>query len=198
MIMLGISYLSDAGACIVKDGRLISAINEERLNRIKLFYGIPEMSISFVLKDAGLKLSDVDFIVTQGFCNNEPGIEFINHGLIEQEKNRKAAFEYVVQKIKKSVLPPKIKKVKLNEFQTRFGHENFVIDTRNIGLIRKLKKFKKPIKVVEHHISHAGAAYYSCGWNSCYVLTADGWGEMESNILCHAHNGKIKKLRFSH
>ena len=198
MIILGISYLSDAGACIVKNGKIISAINEERLNRIKLFYGIPEMSIRYVLKDAKITMHDVDVILTQGYCASEEGIEFIDHGLVGQEAKRQEAIMRVQEKIERSKLPFNDKKRQLQNIANRFEHENFAIYQRNINLIRQLKKFKRPIKVVEHHISHAAAAYFLSGWNEAYILTADGWGEMESNILCHAANGKIKKLGYSH
>ena len=199
MIILGISYLSDAGACIVKDGKLLSAINEERLNRIKLFYGIPEMSIKYVLNDTGLRISDIDFITTQGYCkNDEAGIEFIDHGLHIEESLRGEAFKYVIKKITRSKLQKKIKKLRITEFKERFEYENFVVHHRNINLIRELKKYNKPIKVIEHHISHAAAAYFLSGWGSCYILTGDGWGEMESSILCKARNGNIDKISYSH
>lgn len=198
MVILGISYLSDAGACIVKDGKLLSAINEERLNRIKLFYGIPEMSIKWVLEDSGLGLKNVDIIVTQGYCKNEDQIEFIDHGLVSQGKIREDAFKEVFGRIKQSHLSAAEKRRKLRHVQERYLHENNVIFNRNINLVRQFKKFAKPIKVVEHHISHAAAAYFTSGWNSCYVMTADGWGEMESNILCAASEGKLEKLFYSH
>lgn len=198
MIILGISYLSDAGACVVKDSRLISTINEERLNRIKLFYGIPEMSIKYVLEDTGITMHDIDVIVTHGYCLNERGIEFIDHGLTLQATAREKAFKYVEDKIEKSKLNLGLKEQKLKEIKERYEHENFVIYKRNISLIREFKKFNKPIKVVEHHIAHAAAAYFLSGWNECYILTADGWGEMESNIFCYANGGKIQKLYYSH
>lgn len=198
MIILGISYLSDAGACIVKDGELKSVINEERLNRIKLFHGIPEMSVEYVLKDCGLKINDVDFIATHGFCANEKDIEFLDHGLIRESQEREGAFLYTEEKIKKSELNSALKELKLKELKERYEHENFVIYVRNINIIRGLRKFGKPIKVIEHHIGHAASAYFLSGWNECCIMTADGWGEMESNIFCHAKDGKIRKLYYSH
>lgn len=198
MIVLGVSYLSDAGACIVKDGVLKSAVNEERLSRIKLFHGIPEKSIKWVIKDAGITLKDVDVIVTQGYCSDEKGIEFIDHGLKAEEMERDSAFREVEGRIRKSRLGPELKKQKIKELRIRREHEDYVIFDRNINIIRQLKKIGKPIKVVEHHMSHAASAYFTSGWNDCYIMTADGWGEMESNILCRGRNGKIEKLAYSH
>jgi len=198
MIILGISYLSDAGACVVENGVLKSVINEERLNRIKLFYGVPEMSIKWVLKDVGITMKDIDVIVTHGYCPDEKGIEYIDHGLDLEIKKRPQAFESVRKKIMDSSLSKKEKARKLKEIDARHDHENNVIFNRNVSTIRSLRKFKKPIKVVEHHISHAAAAYFMSGWKECFVMSADGWGEGESSILCHAKNGKIEKLHYSH
>ena len=197
MIILGISYLSDAGACIVKDGRLVSVMNEERLNRVKLFSGIPELSIEWVLRDAGISIRDVDIVATQGYCVSEPGVEFVDHGLAAEAGRMAEKFRYVEEKVKRSSLPKKLKALKLREIRERRIHEKHVIFKRNIGIIRRFKKFKRPVKVVEHHISHAASAYYMSGWDDCYVMTADGWGEMESNILCRGRSGRLEKLHSS-
>jgi len=198
MIILGVSYLSDAGAVIVKDGVVKSAINEERLNRIKLFYGIPEMSIKWVLKDTGINMRDVDIIATHGYCGNEEGIEFLDHGLKAQEKSRENALKEVCDKINHSRLSTQDKNRKINEIYNRFEHENNAMFKRNINTIRQLRKFRKPIRVAEHHISHAASTYFMSGWDKCYVMTADGWGEMESSVICRAKGGKLKKLFYSH
>lgn len=198
MNILGLGYLSDAGACIVKDGRVLSTINEERLNRKKLFYGLPDLSVKWVLKDAKMKWSDIDVIVTQGFCKNEDGIEFIDNGLIGQVKEREIEVQRVFDSIENSNLDRRTKKIKIDEFRERINHENYVIEERNIQLIRKFKKYKKPIKVLGHHLSHAASAYYTSGWQNGYAITADGWGELESNILCKGSRGMIKKIGYSH
>jgi carbamoyltransferase len=195
--ILGISYLSDAGACIIKNGKLVSVINEERLNRVKLFYGIPERSIEWVLYDAGMDLKDVDVVVTQGYCSDEAGIEFIDQGLGVAIGRMQEKFAYVEEKIRASRLPKNIKEFKLSEIRERHKHERHVIFERNIGIVRQFKKFKRPVKLVEHHLAHAASAYYLSGWDDCYVMTADGWGEMESNILCRGLNGRLEKIATS-
>ena len=64
MYIIGInSYHPDSSACIIKDGKLISAIEEERLTvRIKHWSGFPTLSIKHCLKEANIKLSDVSYI----------------------------------------------------------------------------------------------------------------------------------------
>src|ERR1041385_3342356 len=67
MIILGIAYLSDASACVLKNGRLLAAISQERLNRIKLWHGVPHEAIEAALKLAGVRIDEVDFIATHGW-----------------------------------------------------------------------------------------------------------------------------------
>ena len=60
MIILGIDESHNAGAAIVKDDKIVSVINEERLNGIKNYWGFPYLSINAVIKDAGIAPSDID------------------------------------------------------------------------------------------------------------------------------------------
>ena len=66
MIILGICFLSDASACVLKDGKILAAVSEERLNRKKLWNGIPKLAIDEVIKLSGIKLEQIDLIATHG------------------------------------------------------------------------------------------------------------------------------------
>ncbi|MEK9968297.1 MAG: hypothetical protein VW600_04120, partial [Ferrovibrio sp.] len=72
MIILGIGFLSEATAAIVKDGELIAAVSEERLNRIKQWYGFPEQAILEVLRICNLRIVDIDLVASHGLTNPEP------------------------------------------------------------------------------------------------------------------------------
>src|SRR5258706_9390648 len=63
MVILGINaYHGDAAAAIVRDGRLVAAVEEERFNRVKHCAGFPIESIRYCLKAAGVRVEDVDHI----------------------------------------------------------------------------------------------------------------------------------------
>src|SRR5271156_6448214 len=63
MIILGINaYHANSSAAIVADGKLLAAVEEERLNRVKYAAGLPSRAIRYCLDQAGLKLSEVDHI----------------------------------------------------------------------------------------------------------------------------------------
>ena len=63
MNILGINaYHGNASAAIVCDGKLIAAVEEERFNRVKYAAGFPAAAIRYCLKEAGLKLNDIDHV----------------------------------------------------------------------------------------------------------------------------------------
>ena len=62
-LILGINaYHADAAACIVRDGILLAAAEEERFRRIKHWAGFPSQAISYCLNEAGIKLTDVTHV----------------------------------------------------------------------------------------------------------------------------------------
>ena len=62
MIILGINDAHDASACLIKDGKLVFAIQEERLTRIKNIGGFPISSVQQILKKFNLRKKDIDYI----------------------------------------------------------------------------------------------------------------------------------------
>src|ERR1700693_480016 len=63
MVILGINaYHANASAAIIADGRLVAAVEEERLNRVKYAAGLPVRAIQYCLDQAGVKLTEVDHI----------------------------------------------------------------------------------------------------------------------------------------
>src|SRR5712671_2611234 len=70
MLILGINaYHGDSAACILRDGRLIAAVEEERFRRIKHWAGLPTEAIKYCLEEASVHLSDVDYVAV----NRDPG-----------------------------------------------------------------------------------------------------------------------------
>lgn len=68
--ILGLHFGHDGSACIVKDGRLVSAISTERLNGIKKFYGVVPSTIDYVLKKAGIGYEDIDVITLADYIGS--------------------------------------------------------------------------------------------------------------------------------
>src|SRR6059058_3069018 len=70
MTILGLNaYHGDSAACLFVDGKLVSAAEEERFRRVKHWAGLPTQAIDYVLREAKLRLTDVDHVA----INRKPG-----------------------------------------------------------------------------------------------------------------------------
>jgi carbamoyltransferase len=181
--ILGIGFLSDASAAVVRDGRLVAAVAEERLNRVKLWHGIPRQAIATVLELAGLALDDIDLIATHGAAPVEPDPR--------PYADKEAA-------IRAAGLPPALECAQLEHLHARLQHERHVLSVRTPGYLAELRGLGRPLRVFGHHESHAATAYYGSGWDDCLVLTADGWGEDGSSTLWRGTRGKMVPVARSH
>ena len=95
MYIIGLSYNTDASACLFKDGKLISAISEERINRKKSWFGVPHRSLEYILQSNGLESKDINLIA----C----------HGLLGYSVNKQRYYE-IEKKITESDLDEKKKR----------------------------------------------------------------------------------------
>ena len=99
MKILGINYLSESSVALIENGKLKYAISEERLNRIKNWWGNPYKAIKFVLKETNNTLKDIDIFSTHGLCcvkNSSPD------GSVFNEKIKKVFASKLNYKKKKS------------------------------------------------------------------------------------------------
>lgn len=175
MIILGLNYNHpDSSACLIKDGKILSAVDEERFVRIKHYSGLPLNSIEYCLKNANIKISDIDYVA----LNFNPNANF----------NKKIS--YAIKNIFKLST---IKKI-LN-FKNKFKNKN------KLNLFLKNNNFNGEIINVEHHLSHLSSSFYLSNFESSIGLTIDGFGDfcsMEA-FLCETNKIiSIKKILFPH
>ncbi len=180
--ILGISaFYHDSAACILKDGKIVAAAQEERFTRKKHDPNYPHYAIEFVLKYANLKLSEVDQIVffEKPFLKFERLLEtyvaFAPKGFISFAK----------------AMPLWIKE-KL--FQKNFLFNKLKAHDKNY-------KSDKNIFFSDHHLSHAASAFFPSPFEEAVVLTADGVGEWATTTVAvgKKNNLEIKKeIHFPH
>ncbi len=179
MLILGVGYLSEASATLIKDGEILAAVSEERLNRKKLWYGIPKLAIAEVLRLGSVTIEAVDCIATYGLPKDSP---------------HKHQYELKDQLIRQSELDEGIKETQLDALWNRFEHEVNVNQIRTPGNIKKIEELGPTVYVYDHHTAHAASAYFASGWDNCYVLTADGWGDEASSKLFQCQDGNLQPI----
>ena len=180
--ILGISaFYHDSAACILKDGKIIAAAQEERFTRKKHDPSYPYNAIEFVLKYANFKLSEVDQIVffEKPFLKFERLLEtyvaFAPQGFISFSK---AMPLWIKEKLfQKNLLFNKLKK----------HDEDYKLDNN--------------IFFSDHHLSHAASAFFPSPFEEAVILTADGVGEWATTTVAVGRGNKLevkKEIHFPH
>ena len=180
--ILGISaFYHDSAACILKNGEIIAAAQEERFTRIKHDSSYPHNAIEFILNFSNLKLSEVDQIVffEKPFLKFERLLEtyvaFAPKGFISFAK---AMPVWIKEKLfQKNLLFKKLK-----------NHDQNYKSDANIFFS-------------DHHLSHAASAFFPSPYDEAIILTADGVGEWATTTVAigKGNNLEIKKeIHFPH
>ncbi len=185
MKILGIGFLSESSVALINNGTLEYAISQERLNRVKNWWGNPFDAIDFVLKETNTKIKDIDYFVTHGLS------------ALKKDIPDKSHFLKKINEVKNSSLNEKLKKKQIFYLNKRFKHE-VRANNRVLRNINSLKKKFNNVEVYDHHHAHAASAYYYSKWKNCYVLTIDGWGDNSSSKLYRGKDGELIQLSKSH
>ncbi len=175
MNILGISaFYHDSAACLVQDGRIVSAAQEERFTRKKHDLSFPKNTINYCLQNSGLEVKDLDFVA------------FYDKPFLKFERILMTYLTYAPIGIRSflTAMPPWIKqKIWMKEF------------------IRKELGFERKIIFPEHHESHAASAFFPSPFQDAAFLTIDGVGEWATTSYGTGKDNTIDilaEIRFPH
>src|SRR3989338_467488 len=200
MYILGINSGHNSTACLLKDVRIIACVSEERFKRIKNYAGYPEESIKYLLEFAGIKSQELDLVVL-GNIMLPPFASAQTKGarpliVLHWMFSRLRAIWGTVE-FKLPFLRP------FSEFvydrAMDFGGP--IILRREKRLISlKLAVPEAKVMAVEHHTSHAFAAYYGSRFNRQQALgfTLDGEGDKLCATVSIYHNGSYERIAATH
>lgn len=178
MKILGLNaYHGDASACLLVDGQVISATEEERIRRIKHWAGFPSKAIEFCLQDAGLTLKDIDVITIS--------------------RDPKANFSLkVVNAIKNRLSLGNIKDRVSNLRKAMNIEEEF-----KVHFPEQFASMKAKFVNVEHHRSHLASAFFVSPFEESAILSIDGFGDFSSLMSAHGRGNSfevIDKVNYPH
>jgi carbamoyltransferase len=186
VVVLGINDGHDAGAALIKDGNVVAAVQEERLNNIKHYAGIPEKSINEVFKISKIHPSVVSLVAVVSY--DPPGQEDLN------------AFS---TKLLLKLGPLLHSKPYIKIYSTYKKLRRNVKGIMNC--LEKLELTNAEITIIEHQKAHASAAYRSSPWGyhnhqnkgQTLILTADGSGDGLSSTVNIGTVGEIMRIASS-
>lgn len=173
MWILGISagFAHDASATLVRDGEIVLAVEEERLDRVKYGKGFPHRSIDACLKTAGISLNDVDAV---GF-NLEPWRMYRADVLFNLKCLRSPkAFKYALFNLAWAVHP-------------------LLYNLKEAEKIARETNGRRP-RFIDHHLCHAASAFYVSPFEDAAILTIDNRGEDVSATLSVGQGAAIRRI----
>jgi carbamoyltransferase len=167
MLILGINaYHGDSSACILRDGQLIAAAEEERFRRVKHWAGLPTEAIQFCLNEAKAKLSDVDHVA----INRKPGVNNLRR--LAFVLTHRPDFGLVMNRLRN------IRKAVGIEDQLRAAFPNQLLCA--------------PVHHVEHHLAHLASAFLVSPFDEAVCVSVDGFGDFASSAWGMGRGGDIK------
>lgn len=175
MYILGISaYYHDSAACLLRDGEILAAAQEERFTRRKHDHNFPSKAVDYCFQYAGISIDDVDFVV------------FYDKPLLTFERLLETYLDYAPVGIRSflKAMPVWIK-------EKLWTREN----------IAKQLNYKGQILFTEHHESHAASAFFPSPFERAAVITMDGVGEWATTSFGYGQGNELhllKELRFPH
>jgi len=172
MYILGISaYYHDSAACIVKDGKIIAAAQEERFTRKKHDHRFPINAVNYCLEEAKISGNDIDIVA------------FYDKPFLKFERIIETYLMYAPKGIKSFIkaMPLWIKE------------KLWIKD-----LIAKELNFDGKILFPEHHESHAASAVFPSPFQETAFLTVDGVGEWTTSSFGTCKDNKIEILEELH
>ncbi|HWX30165.1 MAG TPA: carbamoyltransferase C-terminal domain-containing protein [Steroidobacteraceae bacterium] len=155
MIFLGLNaFHGDASACLIRDGKIIAAAEEERFRRIKHWVGFPSEAIRYCLTEAGAKLADVEHIA----LNSDPKANILRRlgYAVMQRPDLKLIIDRIRNQNKRSSVESELEAA-------------FPIDS-----------FRGKIHRVEHHLSHLASCFLVSPFEEAIAVSIDGFGDFAS------------------
>lgn len=176
MFIIGVNaYHGDSSACIVKDGELIAAAEEERFRRVKHWAGFPQQSIAYCLKEAGIELQQLDHLA----INRNPKANLWKKIWFTLKK--RPELNLVRERIKNAREWHSIEKQLTDAFPGQ--------------------KFLGKVHHIEHHLAHLASAFYVSGFDESIIVSVDGFGDFASTAWGIGRGANIdieNKVYFPH
>ena len=177
MNVLGISaFYHDSAACLIQDGKIVAAAQEERFTRKKHDYAFPQHALDFCLERAGITAEEIDLVT------------FYDKPLLKFDRLLETYIAYAPKGFKLFLMGmPLWLKQKL--------HTPRELDRGLRGA------YSGRFVFTEHHESHAASAFFPSPFQEAAILTLDGVGEWATGSIAHGKDNRIKmvqELRFPH
>ncbi len=168
-VILGINaYHADSSACILVDGQLVAAAEEERFRRIKHWAGLPCEAVRYCLREAGVGLEEVDWIA----INRNPKANLSRKVLFTLTK--RPSFALVVERLRHAA--------------------HWATPTRALADVFGVDEtlLRPRLCPVEHHLAHLASSFLVSPFEEAAVVSVDGFGDFLSGMWGVGRGNRIE------
>jgi carbamoyltransferase len=193
MLTLGLIDSKPSAVAVVDDGRIIAAVAEERLCRMKMAGGMPVAAMDEVLRIAGANSSDVDRVaVAQVVSVFEPA-PIAWQGWFDTTINARSS---LLDGLGSSLAPIAGSNPAALRAQQILKRWLFRDRRKRIpALLRERWGIDAPVSFFDHHLAHAASAYYTGDFERALVVTLDGGGDGLSGTVWEGMDGRLRRLQ---
>jgi len=168
VLILGLNlYHADSAACLLRDGKIVAAVEEERFVRRKHWVGFPHQAFAYCLEEAGAELSDLDHIA----INSDPTANFTRKLLFIIKK--RPHWSLIKEK-----LTARTRRRDMREHLERFFPN---------------QRFRGHVHRVEHHLAHLNSSFHASSFNRAVVVSVDGFGDFSSCAWGTGEEGRVHR-----
>lgn len=171
MYILGINaFHGDSSACLLKDGKVLCATEEERFRRVKHWAGFPSEAIKFCLEDEGISIEQVDYITIS-------------------RDSRANLFKKVLHALKNSI--------SISTIWNRIKNAKKVSTIK--GELAKIfmlpqSEIQAEVHNIEHHRSHIASSFFASRFDESAILSIDGFGDFTSTMTAIGKGNRFEVL----
>lgn len=171
MYILGLNvYHGDSSACLLKNGKIICAFEEERFTRQKHWAGFPKNAIQACLEECSIDFSDINYITV----SRDPKFNLF-------------------KKVKYLLSRP----LTILNFSNRVKNRSLINDlssdfVKHFNL--KSESLESKLKFVEHHSSHLASAFFASPFEKSALLSIDAFGDFSSTVIAMGEGNKITRF----
>ena len=187
--ILGFHFGHDSSITLLENGVPKCCMSEEKLSRVKMYYGAPLRSLEYVMKEYNLSPKDIDKVA----------VDTINLPRLIGPSEMKLRFSKIDKKKEIETNINKSKKVLNYILGSGIGQDR-IKDEANKSLeifYQKMEDLgfpRKKIMFIDHHYCHAATAFWPSPFDEALVFTSDGRGDNISSTISYAKGSRIKRI----
>ena len=173
--ILGLNaYHADAAACLVSDGTIVAAAEEERFRRVKHWAGLPTQAVGYCLSEAGMTLADVDHIA----INRDPRANLLRKSVFTLLRRPNLRFVAARLKNAAAVNDP------VDLLASELGEDAAPLNARR--------------HAIEHHRAHLASAFFVSPFDQATVVSVDGFGDFASCMWARGRGATMERMGSIH